>query len=338
MKIEQNDSINAFIKELAVSIVDNNKLKTMIANMSERVISYKEEEELLKEYRKYGINLQTLKYDVSELLNNPYYKNIKLNNVKLKDIGYVNKVLQSRKCLTMSYVKYTGRLLECYCDLGYFNKAVNIPILTENDNVWMSSTISEHRSMEEHVNKANGNVLTFGLGIGYYPYMCLLKDNVESITIIEVNQDIIDMFNKYILPQFKTDKKVEIIKGDMYDYYNREFMSNFNYIFVDTWDSNEDGLVHYKKLMKTGIREANIGYWIEDSIIENTKMLMAIYLKAIATNTFVEVLNKFDGINYEDLKRIHKYFRGIDKTVTDPQDILNYIHDIDTIRNILSLD
>lgn len=338
MKIEQNERINSFIQELAISIVSNNKLKTMIANMNERVISNKEEELLLNEYRKIGVNYKSLKYEVSELIDNPYYKNIKLNDVKLKDIRYVNKVLQARKCLTMSHIKYTGRLLECYCDIGYFAKSVNIPILMEKDNIWMSSTISEHRSIQEHIDKAKGRVLTFGLGIGYYPYMCLLKDNVESITIIETNQDIIDMFNKYILPQFKTDKKIEIIKGDMYDYYNREFMSNFDYIFVDTWDSNEDGLVHYKKLMKTGIREANIGYWIEDSIIGNTKMLMAVYLKAIATNTFTEVLNKFDGINFDDLKRIHRYFRGIDKTVTDPHEILNYIHNIDVIRDILSLD
>lgn len=338
MKIEQNNDINSFIQELALSIVSNNKLKTMIADMSEKIISHKEEETLLKEYRKFGIELTSLKYDVKELLNNPYYKNIKLNDVKFKDITYVNKVLQPRKCLTMSHVKYTGKLLECYCDIGYFNRAVNIPILMEGDNVWMSSTISEHRSMDEHIDNANGKVLTFGLGIGYYPYMCLLKDNVESITIVEVNQDIIDMFNKYILPQFKTDKKIEIIKGDMYNYYNRDFMSNFDYIFVDTWDSNCDGLEHYKKLMKTGIREANIGYWIEDSILENTKMLMAVYLKAIATDTFTKVLYNFEGDMFLDIKRIHKYFRGVDKIVTDPQEILNYIHNVDVIRDILSLD
>lgn len=338
MKIEQNDKINRFIQELSLSIVRNNTLKLMIDSMNEKVISSKEEERLLLEYRMYGVNKKSLKRDILELINNPYYKNIKLNDVKFKDIRYVNKTLQPKRCLTMSHVKYTGHLLECYCDLGYFDKAVSIPILMEGDTIWMSSTVSEHRSMDEHIDKAEGKVLTFGLGIGYYPYMCLLKDNVESITIIEANQDIIDMFVKYILPQFNKKEKIKIIKGDMYDYYNKKFISEYDYIFVDTWDSNEDGLVHYKKLMKTGIRQKNIGYWIEDSIIENTKMYMALYLKSIATRTFTTVLNKFQGESYLELKRIHKYFRSIDKNITDPKELLDYINNLNVIRDILSLD
>lgn len=72
--------------------------------------------------------------------------------------------------------------------------------------------------------------MTMGLEIGVLSYLWLLKDEVDSITVVEVNQDVIDLFEKYIRPQFRTDKKLEIIHVDAFDYYNEEFLNQFNYM------------------------------------------------------------------------------------------------------------
>ena len=65
---------------------------------------------------------------------------------------------------------------------------------------------------------AFGNVLTFGLGLGYYAYMVSEKESVESVTIVEMNEDVIQLFKKYVLPQFKNAEKIKIIKADAFEY------------------------------------------------------------------------------------------------------------------------
>ena len=102
------------------------------------------------------------------------------------------------------------------------------PAILENDRIWMTITPNEIETMKEAVDGAFGHVLTFGLGLGYYAYMVSEKDNVESITIVEINEDVIHLFNKYVLPQFKNARKIKIIKADAFEYaqktYSRENM------------------------------------------------------------------------------------------------------------------
>ncbi|MDO0823353.1 hypothetical protein [Desulfosporosinus nitroreducens] len=89
-----------------------------------------------------------------------------------------------------------------------------------------------------------------GLGIGVLPYLWLLKDEVDSVTVVEINQDVIDLFEKYIRPQYRTAKKLEIIHGDALDYYNEDFLNQFDYVYVDFWESTGDGLGLYTRLIK----------------------------------------------------------------------------------------
>lgn len=339
MKIEMNPSTSDVIDNLVVNIAKMVDARSRISAYTEydKKISDKEEDIILEVYKSIGVDKNTIKHDVNELLENPYYKNIKLEDVKYKNISYSNLVIKARRGLEMSYARFHGPHLESYVDMGYFDRSVNIPILKENGEIWMSPTIAEQRSMQEDIDKATGKVLTFGLGIGYYSYMCLMKENVESVTIVEFNPDVIALFEKYILPQFPKDKKIEIIEGDMYDYYNKDFLSKFDYIFVDVWKDNDDGLEHYRKLMSTGVRMDNIGYWIEDTVIEPIKMLMAVYFRDLASGTLMKSMQGITGSNFHDLKRIHKYFRGIKDTVMNGDELLGYLNNIEVIRDIVAL-
>ena len=130
----------------------------------------------------------------------------------------------------------------------------------------MSPAISEIESMGDGIEKGHGKCMTMGLGIGVLQYLWLLKDEVESVTIIEFNQDVIDLFEKYIRPQFKTNKKLEIIHGNAFDYYNDEFLNQFDYVYVDFWESTEDGLGFYTRLMEKKIDLSHIDYRVEDFI------------------------------------------------------------------------
>ena len=59
------------------------------------------------------------------------------------------------------------------------------PALLENDRIWMTITPNEIETMKEPVDGAFGNVLTYGLGLGYYAYMVSEKENVETVTIVD---------------------------------------------------------------------------------------------------------------------------------------------------------
>lgn len=337
MKIELNEDIQKFISKVSFNIVNSCDVGRFVERFYEKTITRQEEHLIMEKYRKYGVVRATLKTDHKELLNDPYYNNVKLSNIRYKDISIENRVLEARKLLHMSHLQYQDKYLKTYLESGYFDVPVNIPVLTEKGNIWMSSTIAEQRSMQANINKAKGKVLTFGLGIGYFPYMCSLKDEVDSITIIELNEDIIEVFKKYILPQFDTDKKIEIINGNLYDYYKEDYLKQFDYIFVDVWKDNTEGFSHYKALMQTGVRFDNIDFWMEDSILADIKRFMVIYFKSIATKTYTEALHNFSGEDLVDIKRIHKYFRRIDKTVNSSDDLIFYLNDINTIRDILSI-
>lgn len=65
-----------------------------------------------------------------------------------------------------------------------------------------------------------------GLGIGVLPYLWLLKEEVTSVTIVEFNKDVIDLFEAYIRPQFPTNKALTIIHGNALDYYHFDFLQS----------------------------------------------------------------------------------------------------------------
>ena len=53
-------------------------------------------------------------------------------------------------------------------------------------------------------------VLILGLGMGYAAYMMHLKDNVSKVTVIEHDPEVIELFEKYTLPQFEHPEKVDV--------------------------------------------------------------------------------------------------------------------------------
>ena len=333
-KIEQNNETERFIRESIQSCNEYFNFGNIIHKTHRLKINKQMERELVELYNQYGVHIETLRQDVSELLENPYYKNIKLSNVKSENIQYKVNRLPKRTLLGMGFTKYADKLFKGYIDMGYFDKDVDIPVLFEGKTTWMSPTLSETRSIQPHIDRAHGDILTFGLGIGYYVYMCSLKKEVTSITVVEKNTTIIELFNKFIRPQFNSGIKINIIHGDMYDYYNRDFLNKFNTVFVDVWENNTDGLEHYKKLMSTGIIDDKISYWIEESIIEDIRLYMLTYIKAIYSNDYMNAINIIAGNRKNNIKAIHKYFMNINKTVTTYEELVDLINNKEQIRKI----
>ena len=338
IKFEKNTELNTTMKNLMLSMISVNEYLSDVLDYTGKVLTPKREAELIELLKKYNIPYDDLRYDISYLTENPYYRNIKLEDVKTDTVWYENEIIKKRTLMSMNFHKLVGKYLFHYHPLGYFDEDVYMPSLKEGkDKVWMSPAISEIDSMNDGYEAGHGNCLTLGLGIGVLPYLWLLKDEVKSVTIVEVNKDVIELFDKYIRPQFPTDKRLKIIHGDAFEYYNEEFLNQFDYVYIDFWESTDDGLDFYIKLMEKKVNLPNIGYWIEDSILHDVKYIITPYLYTLYEGrSIADFISSLDRDSKEIAKKVNRYFKTRDDVVSTEDELLTIIHDKDVLRKILA--
>ena len=206
--------------------------------------------------------------DKANFVNDPYYKNITFPNVK-KD-GWEFK--------TMSFKPYEAFLCDesaldnegkLFPKIGFFEEEFFYPAVLQDGREWMTVTPHEIRTTLPAVNKSFGNVLTYGLGLGYFTYMSHLKENVTSVTVVEKDKSVIELFKQYILPQFKTKDKVKIICADAFEFAKNEAEKyGFDFVFADTWHDPSDGVEMYEKFKSfegTNTKTTYM-YWIEKTL------------------------------------------------------------------------
>lgn len=110
--------------------------------------------------------------------------------------------------------------------------------------------------------------------------MVSLKEEVESVTIIERDQNVIKLFNEYILPQFEYKDKIKIINIDAFKYMNK--VNEYDYLFIDLWRDVSDGLDLYLKFKKYEDKiNIKVDYWIEKSILSYLRKKSWIILTSI---------------------------------------------------------
>ena len=78
----------------------------------------------------------------------------------------------------------------------------NYTRLTHNGNIVMSDTRAEICDHLEIIRKAKGNVLLNGLGLGLVLRACLLKPEVNYITVIEIAPEVIGLIEPHLRKQF----------------------------------------------------------------------------------------------------------------------------------------
>lgn len=112
--------------------------------------------------------------------------------------------------------------------------------LMHEGEVVMSNTDMEKRTNADFCRKAYGNVLIGGLGIGMIILAIQDKQEVKSITVIEKNQEVIDM----IASQLKFNEKVKIIHADVFEWkpdkgvkYDVSYMDIWSYINHDVYEN-----------------------------------------------------------------------------------------------------
>lgn len=245
--------INNMVSELNINIIDAYKylLASFIDINDQKII-------------KYYFNDMIHILDNKNYEDDLYYKNIKVDNISYNNYSFKIEKYNPYEAFVYNdlVVKSDGRVIP---QIGIFEHEYKYISLLKGGREWMVITPNEIETMKEPIKKSFGHVLTYGLGLGYFAYMASLKDEVSDITIIENDKNIIDLFNKYIYPQFKNKDKIKIINKDAFEYAKSEAF-NYDFVFADIWHDPSDGIDLYLKLKSFERPNIIYTYWIEKTM------------------------------------------------------------------------
>lgn len=259
---------------------------------------------------------------------NEYYKNIK---IEPKEEG-------SYKILTETFPKYEskqydqvlvnrrGQRIPKTC---IYLDDFDFPIMLKDEIVVTSITTLQINMMEKSIKKAKGNILTLGLGLGYYAYMVSQKAEVERVTIIENSQEIIDLFEENILPQFANKEKIQIIKADAFEYMRALDDGEYDSCFVNIWADEGDTKTYldfkaishkFSKMQLDIFAEEVLLLRIEEAVFS---LIVDSYLNDVSDILEQDVFNETEIYVLEYLIKLYK-----DVVISNPEELDNILNPI----------
>ena len=293
-------------------VMDNAKLSELGSKAKEPNLHKQEIEKLKKE----------------DIMTNPYLSNIKVPRVSSNDFHLSNKriirpgYITKYKCKSRDLETLQQKNSYFICD-----DSLRFPSLIEGDSntCWMTVEPFEIESFRPFIEEASGNILLIGCGLGYAAYMLSEKENVNSITIIDNNQDVLELFNNHLLPQFKNKNKIHTIQDDGIKYLKENDLSIYDHVNVDIWYDTVDMIYPYLRCLEIekANPEVNFSYWLEEELKEQIQKTI---LAAIA-NDGVPEKQKVDYVEADFLSAII----GKDLVSKTP------INNVDDIYNLLTL-
>ena len=261
-------------------------------------------------------NLEKLDYE--QYANNAYAKAIK-GVGKYKDCSLEYLSYEPYQIFPSDDISVDG--YKEINHIGYFDKKFSYLALLKNNEIWMSLNPNEIKTMEPYIEKAQGHVLVLGLGMGYVAYIMANKKEVKSVTVIEKDSNVINIFNNLLWPSFSSKEKIKIINDDALSYLKRK-QRDFNYIFADIWHSPDDGLPLFLKIKKIN---RHVDCWLEVS--------MYALLRRCMFTLLYEQMNNYGENNYLKAKIatdevINKlYFKTKNLLINNEEDLSKILSD-----------
>ena len=211
--------------------------------------------------------------DSEKYKNNPYYKKIKINDLKSGTWELKTECYPAYRGVISGDMIIKDDFSEIP-PLGFFTEDFHFPAVLENGNEWMTLTPVDLDTCEDAIERARGRVVTFGLGLGYYAYMASEKEEVESVTVVELSPEVIKLFEENILPQMEHREKIRIVCADAFEYAENVMpKEKFDVAFVDTWRDASDGAPMYRKMkaLEHLSKGTEFLYWIENFLISRIR-------------------------------------------------------------------
>jgi predicted membrane-bound spermidine synthase len=127
----------------------------------------------------------------------------------------------------------------------------------------------EHRTNFNFVYEAEGDVLVAGLGIGYVLLPVLRAREVESVTVVELHQDVIDLVEPHLrVAVGAAASKLTVVQADIFDFEPAKGQK-WDVIYFDIWpDRCTDNLEQMAKLHRRFARRKRrwMNSWCRDEL------------------------------------------------------------------------
>lgn len=134
-------------------------------------------------------------------------------------------------------------------------------VLKRGDTVWMSLSPMERESQMLHVKAARGHVVIAGLGMGWLVANVARKPEVERVTVLELNPEVVELFGR-ILPAYEGQEKVTIRQGNALAAVPAFLSSPVDLLAADIWPKlgAERALGDVKK-MQANLHANAVAWW-----------------------------------------------------------------------------
>ena len=219
---------------------------------------------LVRDYLQPGLR----RLDAAHYRDNPYFRDIRIEERSLGAWQLTHQMYQPYELFLRDDLILTGDLRQIPA-IGYFPEAFSYLSVLQDGREWMSIKPSEIESSQPAVDGAFGRVVTFGLGLGYFAFMASRKSDVTSVTVVERNPSVIELFRECILSQFTEKDKITVIQSDAFEYLEQGMKSlQPDFVFVDIWHDIADGTRLYvrAKQFEAHFPRTRFMYWIERSL------------------------------------------------------------------------
>lgn len=216
-----------------------------------------------------GFGLDEIKVlDKTKYISNPYYqKLLTIKNYKEGNIEFRQNKVPAYVPVAINEKHYLeDKFFKDITPTGIFKEDFYFPAIIQDETTWMSFAPHETETSEEAIRKATGHVVTYGCGLGYFPFMASEKEDVKTVTIVEFDSKIIEFFKKNLLPLFNHPEKIKIIHADALEF-GKNAAEPYDFLFADIWHDVFDGLPFYLQMKKNEQVAKVCDYWIEKDML-----------------------------------------------------------------------
>lgn len=209
------------------------------------------------------------KLETAPYKNDPFYRNVHLPEKTRGEWQLTHQEYKAYEmfCYDDPMDLPDGREIPC---IGYFTETFRYPAVLQKGRLWMAITPNEVETMREDIAAAHGNILVLGLGLGYYAYMTAQMENVSRVTVVELDENVIRLFEEELLPQFPHREKIRVIHADAFSYVEKEAAKEkYDFVYADIWHDVLDGTPMYVrfKALEGWVPGAEWRYWVEKSML-----------------------------------------------------------------------
>lgn len=214
--------------------------------------------------------------DPGRYRSDPYFRAVPLENTKAGKWEIRIETYPAYRAFVCGDVE-CDRALKEITPIGFFEEPFSFPAILEDGNEWMTLTPVDLDTCRDAIEEAIGKVVTFGLGLGYFAFRACEKEEVTSVTVVELSEEVIELFIDKILPYFPHPEKLRIVHSDAFEYAEKTMPEEkFDFAFVDTWRDASDGYGTYlrmKKLEKFS-PTTRFSYWVEKTLLSRLRAMV----------------------------------------------------------------